>query len=114
MKATKFVGRGMDPPSPLRIAHSGRDVDGERISHSSLRRGRGKLGYRLEPSGLPEGSGRAREAFSAKPVANTHVDADWWIVQKPRRGMEPKLFANLERAEGVSGMRRATRRHIRT
>src|SRR2546427_494083 len=55
MKATKFVGRGMDPPSPLRIAHSGRDVHGERSSHSSVRRGRGKP---RSPGGLPAGSGR--------------------------------------------------------
>src|SRR5438046_7757927 len=37
------------PPSPLRIAHSGRDVHGKRISQSSVRSGRGKLGYRSEP-----------------------------------------------------------------
>src|SRR5438876_559538 len=63
MKATKFVGPGMDPPSPLRIAHSGRDVQGERISHSSVRRERGKSAIGRSLAGflraLDSGSGGA-------------------------------------------------------
>src|SRR5439155_26828950 len=75
----------------LRIAHSGRDVHGERISHSSVRRGRG--GYRSEPSGLPGGPGREPGVFSAKSVANMQTDADSCIVQKSRLRVT-KVFAN--------------------
>src|SRR5439155_9411209 len=67
-------------PPALRIAHSGRDVHGERLSHSSVRRGRGKPRHRSEPSGLPA-SFWTRTAGILSEVRGEHAHgcrlADW-------------------------------------
>src|SRR5205823_14345479 len=52
------------------------------------------LGYRSEPSGLPGGPGREPGVFSAKSVANTHMDAEWRIVQKRLVERSRNSFAN--------------------
>ena len=56
------------------------------------------LGIGRSLAGFLRASGRERQAFSAKSVANTHMDADWRIVQKL-----PLPRAQKYRAGGVLG-----------